>query len=591
MMRKSISRRILMALALLMAVFLASSLASAATNREVQTCTKIVTDAYVTLQSQQNQVTAGIDTIDRYTQLMSMEDAGTIYVLTKDFDQKLAETKEQLSQMTATCEATENEELLTAYQAWQSYVELFFERSSVMRGQYVDEEFAKAYLSYALVRDAKLKMQTTGNAFQEQLEQNIMLQKAKVTDAVAQASMITYGSIAAFIIICVIVVVIILYTVSRPIKKSSSSLRHMITDINEDRGDLTVRIPKMGNDEIGQMVDGINHFIEALQRIMIAIQHNSGIINRASEEMTVHVKACNDSTSDISAVMEELSASMEEISNSLQTMEAGARDVLHAAERITDSAERGDSTIREIVTRADAINTRTREQKDSTQTMVSSIEESMRTAIENSHSVAQIQELTQQILSISGQTNLLALNASIEAARAGESGKGFAVVADEIRQLADNTRETANNIQSISAGVTEAVNELVNHSNQIIAYISEDIMKEYDGFVEVADHYKSDAVMIRDILADFMEQSAALRGVADVLADNVNGIFHSVEESTTGVTNAADSISQVLDAMGTISEEVTTSNDVANALSAEVNKFKKVKQTQPAEQAAGQVAG
>ena len=81
-------------------------------------------------------------------------------------------------------------------------------------------------------------------------------------------------------------------------------------------------------------------------------------------------------------------------------------------------------------------------------------------AIEDSKSVDQVNNLTNDILNISSQTNLLALNASIEAARAGEAGKGFAVVADEIRQLADSSRETANKIQSINSVVVAAVNNL-----------------------------------------------------------------------------------------------------------------------------------
>ena len=76
--------------------------------------------------------------------------------------------------------------------------------------------------------------------------------------------------------------------------------------------------------------------------------------------------------------------------------------------------------------------------------MVGEIIEKLKKAIDNSRSVEQVENLTNEILSISSQTNLLALNASIEAARAGEAGKGFAVVADEIRKLADSSRETAN---------------------------------------------------------------------------------------------------------------------------------------------------
>ena len=120
--------------------------------------------------------------------------------------------------------------------------------------------------------------------------------------------------------------------------------------------------------------------------------------------------------------------------------------------------------------------------KETTSRMITDIIETLKAAIEESKSVDRVNELTEEILSVSSQTNLLALNASIEAARAGEAEKRFAVVADEIRKLADSTRETANNIQSINALVTQAVNKLANNSQRDRRIHRRTIMPDYDRF-------------------------------------------------------------------------------------------------------------
>ncbi len=132
--------------------------------------------------------------------------------------------------------------------------------------------------------------------------------------------------------------------------------------------------------------------------------------------------------------------------------------------------------------------------KQNTSQIVNSIIGKLQIAIKESKKVEKVNELTDNILNISSQTNLLALNASIEAARAGEAGKGFAVVANEISQLADSSRETANNIQSINTMVITSLNELINNSNHLVKYIDENILPDYDGFVLAGKQYSKDSI-------------------------------------------------------------------------------------------------
>ena len=132
--------------------------------------------------------------------------------------------------------------------------------------------------------------------------------------------------------------------------------------------------------------------------------------------------------------------------------------------------QEGSGLVSEIRNKAQSFRTEAVNSKKNTVGMMTSNSELLEVAIENSRSVEKINSLTSEILSISSQTNLLALNASIEAARAGDAGKGFSVVADEIRVLADNSRDTANNIQHISVAVTQAVEELARDANEMLNF-------------------------------------------------------------------------------------------------------------------------
>ena len=196
-------------------------------------------------------------------------------------------------------------------------------------------------------------------------------------------------------------------------------------------------------------------------------------------------------------------------------------------------------------------------------------------AIEDSKSVDQVNNLTNDILNISSQTNLLALNASIEAARAGEAGKGFAVVADEIRQLADSSRETANKIQSINSVVVAAVNNLSDNANNLVSYLQQTILPEFQTFVDGGVKYKENASYIENAMDEFVEKTDVLKKNMDEIAHSINTITTVVDDGAAGVNNAAISTQDLVEDMVNISNKMIENKSIAQNLKNSTNIFAK----------------
>ena len=200
---------------------------------------------------------------------------------------------------------------------------------------------------------------------------------------------------------------------------ATSQLNGIISKIKSNQGDLTERIKVKTQDEIGQLVKGINSFIDELQGILCTIRNESDNMEVLANNIGNSIQNSNDNAGSISATMEQLSASMEEVSASLDKISSSSNGVLDSAQSISDKAKDGANFVKEVKNRAEDVKSATVKSKDSTNKMISDIRGILEKAIENSRSVENINALTEKILSISSQTNLLALNASIEAARAG----------------------------------------------------------------------------------------------------------------------------------------------------------------------------
>lgn len=414
-----------------------------------------------------------------------------------------------------------------------------------------------------------VNMDTLISRNDELVKQNIQEQK----DLYNQNMILSLILLAISFVAFAMVVVVIIKTVVKPLRKQTSELTEIIDEIKGGHGDLTKRVTVKSMDEIGQSSIGINHFIETLQNIMSNIISNSNVLDGVVGNVASSVAASSDNANDISAIMEELSATMEEVSATTNSVSENTTAAEGKVQKMADQTKVMSQYAQDMKKRATELEHTATENMNNTNEMIGEITTEMNQALENSKSVEKVAQLTADILNISSQTNLLALNASIEAARAGEAGKGFAVVADEIRQLADSSRETANNIQTINEQVIEAVQGLVVSSEKIVGYINENILPDYRAFVQGGQQYNDDATHIDNTMAEYAGEAQDILATMMEMTEAIEGISRAVEESANGVTDAATNIDSLVQSMSTVNGQMEENSTVAKNLKEESATF------------------
>lgn len=383
-------------------------------------------------------------------------------------------------------------------------------------------------------------------------------------------------TIAIMIVAVIGVVLAIIVTtaeIAKPLERMKNELNEIVDGIKNNAGDLTKRMTTVGRDEIGQLGRGVNVFIDTLQEIMKQIKDSTDSLNNIVANVISKVGTANDDSNNISAVMEELSASMEEVASTITNIETNTTDAdSDIVELASSSQELLDYAV-DMHKRAEELEHKAVANKQSTSDVVNEIIGKLQSAIEGSRSVERVNELTDEILNISSQTNLLALNASIEAARAGDAGRGFAVVASEISKLAESSRTTANNIQTINNMVVEAVKELTGSADQIVSYINDNILPDYDGFVNSGKQYNNDAVHVNVTVNSFNEMTSKIRKLMTEITDSIRGISTAIDESANGVSSAALNTGDVVKDIVAIASEMDNNKDIADMLGTQARRF------------------
>ena len=458
----------------------------------------------------------------------------------------------------------------------KNYEELKYECANVMA-------FSAAGKSEDAYELANGKISKCADAIESDIES---IKKIVNQDANAQRQKLTsayHSSIGTSIVTILISIaalfsamVAVLRWVIYPLANTNREMNEIISEIDKRQGDLNRRGTITNNKEVASVGGGINAFMAKLQEIFRMISSNSRDLEGVVNEVRESVQTSNGSVSDLSALTEELSATMQDISDNASRINENTESVAGEVKSIAEKTIEINQYTKEMKEHAEAMEHAARENMDTTGAKVNDIVSVLSQAIEDSNSVNQVDNLTNDILNIASQTNLLALNASIEAARAGDAGKGFAVVASEISQLAAASQEAANNIQSINAIVITAVHNLADNANGLVEYMNEKILPEFQKFVESGGAYHDKATFIEGVMADFEAKTDSLQNSMDEIANSVNTISHAIEEGVSGVVSAADSTQVLVSDMDKISKKMDENFAIAEGLKKETSVFTKL---------------
>lgn len=360
-----------------------------------------------------------------------------------------------------------------------------------------------------------------------------------------------------------------------PVRKVTRMLNSIIRDIHNNEGDLTKRVPVTTKDEIGTLAKGVNEFMDMLQNMIGGIIDSCQEVLNQQDTVSRVVEKANNNANDTSGIMEEMAAGMTEVSATVSNLNENTKNVESSVSQMANRAAEGTKFADEMKGRSEKLQEQAKISRKNADSMIVEMDGVLKSSIEDSRKIERISNLTEDILSIAGQTNLLALNASIEAARAGEAGRGFAVVAEEIRNLAENSKETAGSIQEISENVVAAVTKLADNAKELLTFLNEKVMPDYEVLEQTGRQYFQDSMIVDETMREVDEAAEQLKIIMQDMVVSNEDISTIVQENSTGVSSVAGNTTELAVEMKEIIAAISNVSDVIQELRQKTECFQK----------------
>ncbi|MCH5332476.1 MAG: cache domain-containing protein [Agathobacter sp.] len=376
-----------------------------------------------------------------------------------------------------------------------------------------------------------------------------------------------------FMLIIAVLSLFVSFLIARGIIKSIQTSIGHLDEVAE--GKLNFAVSKKltsRTDEVGNIARAIDSLVQKFIDIVHNLNDSSNTLTDFSENLKENFTAINGAINDINKAVEEVAISATTQATETQDVAEQMRDMGIAVEKSSENI----GTLKNIAEEMEITNQEVSETLSSLVTISNntreSIENVQRQTNDTNQSAMEIQNVVDFISDIAGQTNLLSLNASIEAARAGDQGRGFAVVADEVRQLAEQSRQSADQIEEI-------VQKLINNSNSSVEamnVVMNDIQIQHDKLNQTQDafdHLKSEISNVTTAVDGIAKEIDSIDSAKNKVYDNLENLAAISEENAASTQQTSATMTHLSELVNECDIAVGNLVGITDSLEGNVKKF------------------
>ena len=357
-----------------------------------------------------------------------------------------------------------------------------------------------------------------------------------------------YSLIILSVIIAIVAIIAVIIIMTALIRQQLAPMEQMKVFITDKI------IGSENSIETSSEVEQIKYLLSELETRFIDTIHKTKKESETIREKMIStsdkINGINDSISEINEAMHRTEGGIMEQTNSIQNIESICNDVTEASDSFARDTKLMSEKTDEIIHRVKAMVPDILNNKKHAVEVTTRSKDDLETALHGIKVIEQIVDVANAIQSIAKQTNLLALNASIEAARAGDAGRGFSVVADEINSLSVTTGNEIDKVNSLVSEVMSNIRRLSDVSEQIIRFLNENVLPDYDNLETLANNYMEDANYYSDV-------SRELGAGAGKLNSSVVEISHVIES----ITSAQDELNNAIHDISGNMQNITLSSE------------------------------